>query len=81
MPVSTAAVQACKDQLGAAAIAARAETTGPKKPTGSLAEIVNLGPTAKLPSLAKRAKAHAKLVKTKALPTRLKSPPKKPRPK
>jgi hypothetical protein len=75
-----AAVQACKDQLGAAAMATRARTTG-LKPRGALAETVKLGPTAKLPRLGKRAEAHAKFAKTKAVPKRIKATPTKRRPK
>lgn len=76
----TAAVQACKGQPGGAATAMRAATTGPRKPRGALAETVKLGPIAKLPRLGKRAKAHAQMMKTKAVPKRLTTPRKRRRP-
>ena len=74
------AVQDCKDQLGAAAMAMRAGTTGPKA-SGSLAATVKLRATAKLPRLAKVARAHARMLKTKAVPKPSKATAKKRRPK
>ena len=62
----TAAVQACKGQLGAVAM---------------VAETVKQGSAAKLPLLGKRAKAHARILTTKTVPNRVKATPKKPRPK
>ena len=76
----TRAVQDCKDQLGAAAIALRAGTTGPKA-SGSLAATVKLRATAKLPRLAQAARAHARMLKTKAVPKPSKATAKKRRPK
>ena len=57
----TAAVQSCKAQLGAAAVASVARTVGPTKAKGSLAETVKLVQAAKLPLLRKSAKVFAKM--------------------
>jgi hypothetical protein len=67
-----AAVQACKGQLGAG-VTALAAASGTNRVVGSLADTVELREAAKVTLLGNRAKTLAKMMATKATPSRTKA--------